>query len=191
MMPKFEEDIKESLSILKAGGTILYPTDTLWGLGCDATNGEAVERIFKIKQRKESKSLIVLVNGESMLERYVKYIPEIVFDIIGIADKPLTIIYPEGKNLDTGIYSEDGSVGIRICKDDFCNQLITRFMKPIVSTSANISGSPPPANFPEIDKSILASVGYIVKHRQKDLSKYPPSQIIKVETNGVIKIIRE
>jgi len=183
--------LKSALNVLREGGVILYPTDTVWGLGCDATGSGAVEEIFRIKQRKENKSLIILVNGASMLERYVKHIPEIVFDIIDVADKPLTIIYPEGKNLAPGICNDDGSVGIRICRDDFCNQLITRFMKPIVSTSANISGTPPPANFLEIDESILASAGYIVKYRQNDLSKYPPSQILKVEINGVIKIIRE
>ena len=135
----FEDDIENALVTLREGGIILYPTDTIWGLGCDATNQEAVEKIFKIKSRDESKGLLILVNGEKMVERYVKEIPEVAYELISVSDTPLTIIYPSGKNLASGVCSPDGSVGIRICNDVFCNELITRFRKPIVSTSANHS----------------------------------------------------
>jgi L-threonylcarbamoyladenylate synthase len=187
----FDEDIRDSLIALKNGGTILYPTDTIWGLGCDATNAAAVDRIFKIKSRSESKSLLVLVNGEQMLERYVKDIPEIVYELTGVSDSPLTIIYPSGKNLAPGICNTDGSVGIRICHDEFCRELINRFRKPLVSTSANYSGKPAPENFDDIEKSVIEAVDFVVKYRQNDRRKYSSSPVIKVELNGIIKIIRE
>lgn len=187
----FREDINEALRTLKEGGIILYPTDTIWGIGCDATNEKAVENIFRIKKRKESKSLIILVNGDAMLGRYVKNIPEAASEIINVTDKPISIIYPEGKNLAPGICSEDGSVGIRICLDDFCNELITRFRKPIVSTSANISGSPSPSDFSEITEEILKSADYIVKYRQSDHNISRPSSVIKIGNDSTIRIIRE
>jgi len=186
----FEEDLKKSLRVLKEGGIILYPTDTLWGLGCDATSPSAVQKIFRIKSRTDSKSLIILVNGESMVERYVKNIPETAFQITGISDKPVTIIYPEGKNLAPGVCSEDGSVGIRICNDPFCNELITRFRKPIVSTSANLSGKPAPAHFGDIDQGIINAADFVVKYRQKDRQKHTASPVIKIDNNGVFKILR-
>jgi L-threonylcarbamoyladenylate synthase len=187
----FDEDIKESLITLKNGGIILYPTDTIWGLGCDATNTSAVEKIFRIKSRSGSKSLLVLVNGDQMLERYVKDIPEISFELTGVSDDPITIIYPEGKNLAEGVCSDDGSVGIRICRDEFCNELISRFRKPIVSTSANLSGKPSPDNFSAIEKSLIDQVDYVVKHRQNDRKKQSASPVIKIEKNGTFKIIRQ
>jgi L-threonylcarbamoyladenylate synthase len=187
----FSEDIRQALNVLIKGGIILYPTDTIWGLGCDATNQEAVEKIFKIKKRRESKSLIILVNGFTMLERYVKDIPVIAGEILDVSDKPLTIIYPEGKNLAPGVCNEDGSVGIRVCNDDFCNDLITRFRKPLISTSANFSEAPSPSQFSEIDEEITRSADYVVKYRQTDTNKNTPSSIIKVEDNGVIRIIRK
>jgi L-threonylcarbamoyladenylate synthase len=187
----FDEDIKESLLALKNGGIILYPTDTIWGLGCDATNPAAVEKIFRIKSRSESKSLLVLVNGDQMLERYVKDIPEISFELTGVSDDPLTIIYPEGKNLAEGVCSDDGSVGIRICHDEFCSELITRLRKPIVSTSANLSGKPYPGNFSEIEKSVIVQADYVVKYRQNERQKQSPSPVIKIEKNGTFKIIRK
>ncbi len=186
----FEEDIINSLKTLKSGGILLYPTDTIWGLGCDATNSSAIEKIFKIKSRAESRSLIILVNGESMLERYVKNVPETAFQITGISDKPLTIIYPEGKNLAPGVCSEDGSVGIRICNDPFCRELISQFRKPIISTSANLSDKPSPAYFGEIDEEIINGADFVVKHRQNDRQKQTVSPVIKIEKNGVFKILR-
>lgn len=187
----FDEDIKDSLIALRKGGIILYPTDTIWGLGCDATNSFAVENINRIKSRSENKSLLILVDGEQMLERYVRDIPEIVFELASVSDNPLTIIYPNGKNLAAGVCSDDGSVGIRICRDKFCSELISRFRKPIVSTSANFSGKPAPENFDEIDQAIVDAVDYVVKYRQKDRHKHPASPVIKVEQNGTIKILRK
>jgi L-threonylcarbamoyladenylate synthase len=187
----FEQDLKECLAILRNGGIILYPTDTIWGLGCDATNTEAVEKIFRIKAREENKSLLILVNGFGMLERFVKEIPETAAELAEVSDDPLTIIYPEGKNLATGVCSNDGSVGIRICHDQFCNELITRFRKPIVSTSANFSGQPSPASFEEIEKDVAAKADYIVSYRRDDKRKQSPSPVIKIEKDGSIKIIRK
>jgi L-threonylcarbamoyladenylate synthase len=187
----FDEDIRNSLKTLREGGIILYPTDTVWGLGCDATNNEAVEKIFRIKKRNDSKSLIILVNGSSMLERYVKDIPEIALELIEVSDTPITIIYPEAKNLALSVQAEDGSVGIRICMDEFCNELIGRFRKPIVSTSANISGEPSPSNFMEISEKIIIEVDYTVEYKRDDRQKHVPSPVIKIEQNGVFKIIRK
>jgi len=187
----YSEDLKLALNVLREGGIILYPTDTIWGLGCDATNQDAVEKIFDIKKRRESKSLIILVNGFGMLERYVKNIPAVAAEILEVSDKPITIIYPEGKNLAPGVCNEDGSVGIRVCFDDFCSELITRLRKPLVSTSANFSDSPSPSFFSEIEDEIIRSADYVVKYRQSDTNRNTPSSIIKVEDNGVIKIIRK
>jgi len=187
----YKEDLKLALKILREGGIILYPTDTIWGLGCDATNEKAVEKIFQIKKRRESKSLIILVNGYSMLERYVRNIPDTASIILEVADKPITIIYPMGKHLATGICSEDGSVGIRICDDNFCNELITQFRKPVVSTSANYSEAFSPSIYPEIEEEIIRSADYVVKYRQEETKKNTPSSIIKIDNNGVFKIIRQ
>ena len=185
------DDLDRALKTLREGGIILYPTDTIWGLGCDATSKEAVEKIFRIKNRGESKSLILLVNGFTMLERYVKKIPEAAAAILDVADKPITIIYPEGKNLAPGVCSEDGSVAVRICTDSFCSELIGRFRKPVISTSANISESLSPSVFSEIEQKIILSADYVVRYRQEDTNKKTPSSIIRVDNNGAIKIIRE
>jgi L-threonylcarbamoyladenylate synthase len=187
----FKEDLKNSLRVLREGGIILYPTDTLWGLGCDATNSSAVQKIFRIKSRDESRSLIILVNGLSMLERYVKEVPEPVYNLLSVSDSPLTIIYPEGRSLAEGVCAEDGSVGIRICNDEFCIELIDRFRKPVISTSANLTGKPSPSSFSEIDENIIRSADYTVKYRQGDRQKYSASPVIKVERNGVFKILRK
>jgi L-threonylcarbamoyladenylate synthase len=187
----FGDDIKNALNTLRSGGVILYPTDTVWGLGCDATNSSALEKIFKIKSRSEGKSLIVLVDGESMLERYVRDVPEIALEITALSETPITIIYPEGKNLAPGVCGEDGSLGIRICSDEFCMQLIQRFRKPLVSTSANVSGKPAPSHFGEIDDSVIMAADYVVKYRQEDRRKHSPSPVIKIDKNGVFKILRK
>jgi L-threonylcarbamoyladenylate synthase len=188
----FKEDIENSLKILHNGGVILYPTDTVWGIGCDATNSSAVDKIVRIKtRRRENKSLIILVNSYSMLERYVSDIPEAATNILEVSDKPITIIYPKAKNLVNGICGKDGSVGIRICMEKFCNELITRFRRPIVSTSANIGGEPSPSNFSNISEAIICSVDYIVNYRQDDRQKFYSSPVIKIEHNGIIKIIRK
>jgi len=187
----FEEDIRKSLAVLKAGGVILYPTDTIWGLGCDATNSDAVEKVFSIKKRVESKSLIILVNGIDMLERYVKEIPHTAAELISVSDTPLTIIFPEGKNLAAGVCSEDKSVGIRVCNEPFCDELITRFRRPVVSTSANISGKKAPADFSEIESVVISSVDYCVRYKQEDRRKACPSPVISIDKNGVLRILRK
>jgi L-threonylcarbamoyladenylate synthase len=188
---KYEEDLKNSLRVLNEGGVILYPTETIWGLGCDATNNEATERIFKIKNRIESSSLIVLVDGEMMLRRYIRELPSAASTILGVADTPITIIYPGGRNLANGITAEDGSAGIRITKDRFCSELIGRLKKPLVSTSANKSGEPAPSCYDEIVPYIINSVDYVVFHRREDRQKHKASPVIKIELNGEIKIIRK
>lgn len=187
----FGEDITAALTILRGNGIILYPTDTIWGIGCDATSQEAVERIFRIKSRDGSKSLLILVNSEQMLERYVHDIPEIAFELTAVTEEPLTIIYPGGKNLAKGVCGDDGSVGIRICHEEFCNQLISRFRKPIVSTSANFSGKPSPGFFHEIEKELIESVDYVVKYRQDDGRKHSASPVIKLNSDGTINIVRK
>lgn len=187
----FEDDISAALSVLKGNGVILYPTDTIWGVGCDATSQVAVEKIFRIKSRDVNKSLLILVNSQQMLERYVQDIPEAAYELNAVSDDPLTIVYPKGKNLAKGVCSDDGSVGIRICHDEFCNKLITRFRKPIVSTSANFSGKPAPQSFSEIEKSMIDSVDYVVKYRQDDMRKNSASPVIKFNGDGTIRIIRK
>jgi L-threonylcarbamoyladenylate synthase len=187
----FEEDIKRSLAALKDGGVILYPTDTIWGLGCDATNTSAIEKVIRLKSRAEGKSMIILVNGIDMLERYVKEIPQSALQLISVSDSPLTIIYPEGKNLAAGICNADKSVGIRICDEPFCNELITRFRKPLVSTSANISGKTAPGNFSEIEEGLVSSVDYCVTYKQDDRRKSSPSPVISFDKNGVFRILRK
>lgn len=187
----YNDDLKHCLDVLKKGGIILYPTDTIWGIGCDATNAVAVEKIFTIKSREESKSLLILVNGIDMMERYVRDVPMIAYELAQVSDDPLTIIYPEGRNLAPGVCAGDGSVGIRICHDDFCTDLIDRFRKPIVSTSANTSGKPSPQFFAEIEKAITEKVDYVVKHRQEDRSKKSPSPVIKLNADGTVNIIRK
>lgn len=187
----FEEDIIAALDSLRNGGIILYPTDTIWGLGCDATRQEAVDKIYGIKSREANKSLLVLVNNEQMLERYVRDIPEIAFELISVSEEPLTIIYPKGRNLAQGVCAGDGSVGIRICRDHFCTRLITLLKKPIVSTSANLSGTPSPGSFHEVDKGLLSSADYVVKHRQDEIQRHSASPVIKLNPDGTIKIIRK
>jgi len=187
----FEDDIKNSLAVLKNGGVIIYPTDTIWGIGCDATNNDAVNRINEIKSRSEIKSLIILVNGLTMLERYVKEIPAIAYELIDVSDSPLTIIYPEGKHLPSGICAADNSVAVRICMEPFCNELIGRLRKPIVSTSANFSGRPAPSGFYDIDKELLDRADYVVNYRRDEAGKINPSPLIRVEKSGVINIVRK
>jgi L-threonylcarbamoyladenylate synthase len=186
------DDINLALEVLKKGGIILYPTDTIWGLGCDATNVEAVKRIYEIKQRTDNKSMIILIDHPGRISGYIDEVPEVALQVIEVSDKPLTVILEGAKNLALNVVNnEDGSIGIRVANDPFCQALISRFKKPIVSTSANISGEPSPACFDEISEKIIQSVDYVVKHRQDDLSKHQPSGIIKIGKNGSVKIIRE
>jgi L-threonylcarbamoyladenylate synthase len=186
-----EEEIKNALEVLRKGGTILYPTDTVWGIGCDARNKDAVAKVFKIKQRDAYKSMVTLVCDNTMLNRYVKEVPEVAWDLIETAETPLTIIYPDARMLAENVIAADGSVGIRMIKDEFCKNLIHKFGKPIVSTSANISGENSPSTFNEIKLDILNKVDYIVNLRRKENNNTKPSTIIKVAMNGEFKIIRK
>ncbi|NLC50382.1 MAG: threonylcarbamoyl-AMP synthase [Bacteroidales bacterium] len=185
------EDIKKAIEVLKEGGIILYPTDTIWGIGCDATNEEAVEKLYAIKQRDKSKSMLILLDNPVKLQTYIQEVPDIAWDLIDLTDKPLTIILDGAKNLATNLISNDGSIGIRITAEDFSRELCMRFRKPIVSTSANITGQPTPQSFNQIDPQILELVDYVVEYRQNEMSKQTPSSIIKLEANGNINIIRK
>lgn len=191
MRSEFSEDINHALKILRSGGVILYPTDTVWGLGCDATNADAVKKVYEIKKRADNKSLIVLVNSVAMLSRYVSNPPDVALQLTEITDKPLTIVYDRGRGLAEGVASSDGSVGVRICNDPFCDELISAFRKPIISTSANISGEKSPAFFDEISREIHDTVDYVCLYRQNDRSGAEASSVIKVSDNGVIKILRK
>ncbi|MBJ7879349.1 L-threonylcarbamoyladenylate synthase [Gelidibacter salicanalis] len=183
------KEISNALQVLKEGGLILYPTDTVWGIGCDATNPEAVKKVFELKERQDSKALICLVADDRMLGRYVKEIPKVAYDLFDVSEDPITIIYDDAQNLAANLIAEDNSIAIRIPDDDFCFQLIRRFGKPIVSTSANLSSQPTPKSFKEIAPLILKGVDYVVNlNREKICTK--PSSIIKLSANGKVKIIR-
>ncbi len=191
MSTSFNDDIVKAIEVLRSGGIILYPTDTIWGIGCDATNPDAVRRIYEIKQRIDVKSMLVLMENPNLLNSYIAEVPEIAWDLIEVADNPLTIIYPGAKNLASNLLAPDGSIGIRITTEPFTQQLIQRFRKPVVSTSANISGQKSPQNFNEINDEIKPLMDYIVTYRQDDLSKSNPSGIIKLGLGGQIEIIRK
>lgn len=184
------EDLAKAVEVLKRGGIILYPTDTVWGIGCDATNPEAVKRIYELKQRADSKSLLVLVGSEGELQRTVKEVPEAAWMLMEAAVNPMTIIYDRPVGLAQNLLAEDGSVGIRITDEPFSQALCRRLRRPVVSTSANVSGRKTPAIFSEIDEEIKAGVDYVVKFRQADTRRKKSSNIIKVSDTGVIKVIR-
>lgn len=186
----FEEDIKEAVSVLKKGGIILYPTDTVWGIGCDATNAEAVAKIYALKRRAESKSMLVLVDGEGMLDRTVRDIPEVAWQLIEAAVDPLTIIYDHPDNVAGNLLAEDGSLGIRITDERYSKELCRRLRRPIVSTSANLSGEKSPALFREISEEIKSGCNYVAEYRRDDSFSRKPSNIIKVGEGGLIKVIR-
>lgn len=184
------EDMAQALEVLKKGGIILYPTDTIWGIGCDATNEEAVKKIYDLKQRSDSKSMLVLVGSEGELQRNVEEVPEAAWMLIETAVNPITIIYDRPKGIARNLLAEDGSAGIRITSEVFSRTLCNRLRHPIVSTSANISGKKTPVTFSEIDEDIKKGVDYIVRFRQNDISRHKSSNIIKVSDSGIIKIIR-
>lgn len=186
----YSDDLKEALEVLKKGGLILYPTDTIWGIGCDARNSEAVRRIFDLKKRSDSKSMIVLVHNEATLERIVNNIPDITWDLLEVAVNPMTIIYDNAHDVAPELIADDGSIGIRITGERFSNELCKRLGAPLVSTSANISGEKSPANYSEISEDIKNGVDYIVKFRREDKEKGNPSNIIKLDKYGRVKIIR-
>lgn len=189
-MIDFREDIQQALEVLRKGGVILYPTDTIWGIGCDATNAKAVDRVYEIKKRAESKSMLVLLENINMLPSYVDDVPDVAWDLIEFSVKPTTIVFDKGKNLASNVLADDGSIGIRITSEEFSAQLIRRFRKPIVSTSANTSGETSPKNFSEISPEIVQAVDYVVKFRQNELQTPQPSSIIKLGAGGLVKVIR-
>lgn len=186
----FEQDINNALKMLEQGGVILNPTDTVWGLGCDATNTNAVEKIFRIKSRIEAKSLIVLLDHFDKLSLYIEKVPDITADLLNSISNPVTIVYSNARRLASNVIAADGTIGIRIVKDDFCSELIRQFGKPIVSTSANISGYDAPATFGQISDEIKNSVDYIVSYKQNYFNRSKPSTIIRLPENGIYTIIR-
>lgn len=187
----FNKDIAQALEVLRNGGLILYPTDTIWGIGCDATNPEAVEKVFQLKGRDQGKALIVLLENENNLSSYVREIPDVAYDLIEYAEKPLTIVYDGAKNLADNLIAEDGSIAIRVTNHSFCKQLLQRFKKPIVSTSANRSGEPSPNGFHEIGAEILEGVDYVVQSEQDLVNKYQASTIMKLGPSGQFQLIRK
>lgn len=187
---QMEADITQCLKVLSDGGIILYPTDTVWGIGCDATNAEAVKRVYALKQRDDSKALIVLIDNADHLDHYVVDVPHIARELADVAVKPLTIIYEGAYNVAPNLLGEEDSLGIRIPQDEFCHQLCERFGKPIVSTSANVSGEATAKSFAEISPAIVQGVDHVVVWRQNDMTPHQPSNIILLSRDGTFKIIR-
>lgn len=187
---EYDEDLRQAVATLRRGGLILYPTDTVWGIGCDATNSEAVAKVFALKQRAEAKSMLVLVDSASRARNYVKEIPDVAYDMLDIADKPLTLILDNALGLAPNLIAEDGSVGIRVTNEKFSHDLCYKFMKAVVSTSANISGHPAAAIYPEIEQEIIDGVDYVVRYRRDDAKRSKPSSIVKLKADGQVTVIR-
>lgn len=183
-------EINKCIEVLKSGGLILYPTDTVWGIGCDATNETAVKKIYELKQRKDSKSMIVIVSNDAMLNKHVVEVPELAWDIVDLATNPITIVYPKAKQLAKNAISPDGSIAIRMVKEGFCNQLVHKFNRPIVSTSANISTKLTPQTFQEISTEIKEGVDFIV-NQKFDTGTKKASSIIKIDLSGEIQVLRK
>ena len=186
-----EEDIRKAVEVLRKGGVILYPTDTVWGIGCDATNSEAVKRVYDIKQRDYSKALICLVDSDARLQRYIRKVPDVAWQLLDCCDKPTTVILDGAVNLAENLIAEDGSVGIRITQEPFSKELCFRFQKALVSTSANISGEPAAQNYPDIDPKIIEAVDYVCWSRRQEHKPHKPSSIIKLTEDGQVTIIRK
>jgi L-threonylcarbamoyladenylate synthase len=185
-----KEDLDRIRDILISGGTILYPTDTIWGLGCDATNEEACQKLMELKNRPKDKSFILLVDGFLMLEKYVPEFPEVCYDLADLATNPLTIVYPTATQLAASVLAEDGSVGIRITKDPICLQLIRAIKRPLVSTSANLSGEPFPINFASVNSQLKQAVDAVVEKRTNE-TMTKPSQVIKIGKDSSVKVLRK
>lgn len=194
-MSDYSEDIRQAVEVLRKGGVILYPTDTVWGLGCDATNSEAVKRIFQIKRRADAKALITLVGSIAQLERTVDEVPEVAYQLIEFSDRPMTIVYDAplaSAHIAPELLAEDGTIGVRVTAEEFSAGLCRAFRKPLVSTSANISGSPAPEVYTQIDPEILAAVDYVCLSRRNEASGGArPSSVIRLSAGGLFKIIRE
>lgn len=188
---KQAEDIQKAIECMRNGGIILYPTDTVWGIGCDATNAEAVAKIYAVKHRDDSKAMICLVDSDARLQRYVRNVPNVAWDLIDAITKPTTIILDNAVNLAPNLIAEDGSVGMRITSEPFSHELCYRFQKPVVSTSANISGNPPAQNFCDIDPELLEAVDYVCESRRGERKPHKPSAIVKLRENGEVTVIRK
>lgn len=187
-----EQDIKNAIDVMRKGGVILYPTDTVWGIGCDATNAEAVKRVYEIKQRDDSKALICLVDSDARMQRYVRNVPDVAWQLIDCApEKPTTLILDGAVNLAPNLIAEDGSIGIRITNEEFSKELCYRFQKAIVSTSANISGEPAAQNYRDIDPRIIEAVDYVCWTRRQEHQPHKPSSIIRLRPDGQVEIIRK
>ncbi len=186
-----QEDIKKAVEVMCKGGVILYPTDTVWGIGCDATNAEAVAKVYEIKHRDDSKALVCLVDSQDRLQRYVRNVPDVAWQLMEAVVKPTTIILDNAVNLASNLVAEDGSIGMRITNEPFSKELCFRFQKAIVSTSANISGEPAAQNYPDISEEILNAVDYVCMSRRQEHKPHQPSTIIKVGESGEITIIRK
>lgn len=190
LSPESKEDIRRAVEVMNNGGIILYPTDTIWGLGCDATNADAVRRIYEIKQRTDAKALISLVDSETKVQFYVKEVPEVAWDVMELSERPMTVVFDGGRNLAPNLLAEDGSVAIRITKEAFSKELCMRMKRAVVSTSANISGQPAPRCFAEISEEIKGAVDYICTSRQDEPPTQTASSIIKLGAGGEVTIIR-
>lgn len=186
----FEQDIKNCINAINLGGTILYPTDTIWGIGCDATNEQAIEKVFAIKQRPKEKSLIVLLAEARSIIEYVAAPPPDIIDILEQFDRPTTVIYQGALGFPANAVHADGSIAIRVTNDPFCKALIKRMQLPLVSTSANLSGAPAPADFDDIAPEVKNGVDYVVKYRQNDKVRHAPSRLVRITDAGDIEIIR-
>ncbi|HVD98674.1 MAG TPA: L-threonylcarbamoyladenylate synthase [Cytophagaceae bacterium] len=186
-----DQEINAAAEALKAGKVILYPTDTIWGLGCDATNSSAVQHIFKIKKRDDSKALIILLDDLKKLNDYVVKVPDIAWDIVEFSEMPLTVVYPKGKNVAQELLAENGSIAIRVTKDEFCKKLIRKLGRPLVSTSANISTEAFNGSFSDVNEEIKKNVDLIIRHRQQEKINATPSRIISLGLDGEIKFIRK
>jgi L-threonylcarbamoyladenylate synthase len=184
------DEVAKAFKILQEGGIILYPTDTIWGIGCDATNTEAVQKIYRLKQRDEAKSMIILLDTENKLESYVRDVNPLAYDLIEYAENPLTLVMPGAKNVSPALIAADGSIGIRVTSNDFCKQLIQRLRKPLVSTSANISGKPSPQYFSQIDQEVIDGVDYVVDIDQHSKEIKNPSTIMKLSPDGTFEFLR-
>lgn len=187
---EYRDDIRQAVEVMNKGGIILYPTDTIWGIGCDATNPEAVKRVYDIKRRNDAKALITLIDSEAKLEAYVTNVPEVAWQLIEVAERPLTIIYDGARNLAPNLLAEDGSAGIRITREEFSKNLCMRMRRAIVSTSANISGEPSPKCFADISPDIINAVDYVCTSRRNEDKNPPASNIIKLGAGGEVKVIR-
>jgi len=185
-----KEEIAKALKVVQDGGIILYPTDTIWGIGCDATNTEAVQKIYKLKQRAESKSMIILLDTDAKLPSYIRDVPELAYNLIEYAENPLTLVMPGARNISPALIATDGSVGIRVAKHPFCERLIQRLRKPLVSTSANISGKPSPQYFSQVEQEIIDGVDYVVDIDQHSMEIKNPSTIMRLEADGRFEFIR-